>query len=371
MRVGLAVGFCCILALFLHTQRMSSVKPNDDSAKPVEVTRLGVLLEPGTQAFESRAVLNPASYQDGSVTHLFYRAVNADGVSSVGYARLEGPSKLVERLDKPVLAPEFDFERGGMEDPRLTRIGETYYLTYVAYDGQNARIAYATSRDLKSFTKQGVISPSLALEASKKRFEESPGQERYVEGFHYPRQKHGAVMLWDKDGVLFPRLLNGEFAMLHRIIPDAQLATARTLEAFQTSAYWESYLSEISSHVVLDRQLPFEENRLGPGAVPIETAQGWLMIYHGVSYPSGHKTYCAGAALLDLGDPRKVIARLPYPLFGPEEPYEKQGDVDNVVFPTGTALHGDDLCIYYGAADSRICGVKVSFRELGAALVGG
>lgn len=340
-------------------------KPADERIK---VTRLGVLLEPGKTPFEERAVLNPATYQEGSTTHLFYRAVANDGISSVGYARLDGPAEVAHRSDTPLLVPEFDFERGGMEDPRLTKIDGTYYLLYVAYDGQNARIAYATSRDLQNFAKQGVISPSLTLEAGRRCLETSGGQERYVEGFHYPRQKHGAVIVWDKDGVLFPRLIGGKFAMLHRIIPDAQLATAEKIEQFQTSAYWETYLRQISSEVVLNRQLPFEENRLGPGAVPIETDDGWLMIYHGVSYPGGKKTYCAGAALLDLDDPRKVLARLPYPLFGPEEAYEKQGDVDNVVFPTGTAIHGDDLCIYYGAADSRICSVKVSLRQLLAAL---
>src|SRR3989338_6237841 len=127
----------------------------------IEVKSEGIILESSENGFENKAVLNPATIETGGVTHMFYRAVrHGDMVSSIGYCQLEG-NKVVARSDKPVLFPEHDYEKMGVEDPRIIFLDGVYYLFYTVYDGKNALFAYATSTDLVSFTKHGVISPRI------------------------------------------------------------------------------------------------------------------------------------------------------------------------------------------------------------------
>ncbi len=115
----------------------------------------------------------------------------------------------------------------------------------------------------------------------------------------------------------------------------------------------------------MDPVYKHESSYIGSGCPPIETEHGWLLIYHGVEETNRGLIYSAcAAALLDLNNPAKVIARLPYPLFFPELEWELKGDVNNVVFPTGTALFDDTLYIYYGAADERIACASVNLSEL-------
>jgi len=117
-------------------------------------------------------------------------------------------------------------------------------------------------------------------------------------------------------------------------------------------------------HILMTPKYDHEISYIGGGCPPIETKDGWLLIYHGVHDSLHGYVYSACAALLDLNDPTKEIARLPYPLFKPEFEWELKGEVNNVVFPTGTALFGDQLYIYYGAADTRIAVASVSISEL-------
>ena len=112
----------------------------------------------------------------------------------------------------------------------------------------------------------------------------------------------------------------------------------------------------------------WDGHRVGAGTTPIETEEGWLILYHGVKqFPAG-PMYRTGAALLDLDDPRRLIARLPYWILGPHEPYETNGEVPNVVFPCGHVQKGDDLYVYYGAADASVCLATVRVSQLLAAL---
>jgi predicted GH43/DUF377 family glycosyl hydrolase len=111
-----------------------------------------------------------------------------------------------------------------------------------------------------------------------------------------------------------------------------------------------------------------EMSYIGSGCPPIETAEGWVLIYHGVSDSTEGYVYSACAALLDLENPKKEISRLPYPLFSPVEIWELKGEVNNVCFPTGTILDNDNLYIYYGAADERIAVAMISLKELLAEL---
>ena len=123
----------------------------------LEVKKEGILLSKSTLGFENEGVLNPATIREGDYVHLFYRAVSKGNYSSIGYCKLKGPLSIEERCDIPVLFPQFDYESHGIEDPRVTKIDDLYYITYTAYDGVNALGALATSKDLIHFEKHGLI----------------------------------------------------------------------------------------------------------------------------------------------------------------------------------------------------------------------
>ncbi len=329
----------------------------------VTVKNEGLILEPTDLSFESKAVLNPACIEvDGNV-HLFYRAVGKDNVSSIGSCQLKG-NKVIKRLTHPVLFPEHDWENMGLEDPRITLLGQTFYLLYTAFDGQNARIAYATSNDLVSFTKKGLISPNITYGEARKIFHKSDLKEEYFVWMVYKeKQIKGNRYLWDKDALLFPKKINNQFALLHRIRPDMQIIYFRDFDDL-TDDYWRTYLKDLKKYVVLEPKFPFENRYIGGGCPPIETEDGWLIIYHGVEDTLSGKIYHAGAALLDLKNPLKVLGRLKQPLFSPKDSWEKAGNAGSIVFPTGTVLKNGRLYIYYGAADTCIGAKSVDLAEL-------
>ena len=331
----------------------------------VQVKKLGVVLEPTNNLFERAAVLNPGIWQEGNTIQMFYRALDQDHCSTIGYARLDGPMNVVERLDKPILLGEYAYETRGMEDPRIVKIGDTFYLFYVAHDGKNAVSAYATSEDLRTFSKKGVISPLVAY----REFDELNNELRLKDAYsffaaYYQEEAGIDVLMWHKDVFPFPRKIKGRYALLHRILPDIQIAFFDSFDQLQKRDFWLEYFKELPSHVILENTHWFESRNIGGGCPPIETAEGWLIIFHAVEEKNQGRVYHACAALLDSENPLKVIGRLHEPLFSPKEEWETQGLVSNVVFPTGNALFGDTLYIYYGAADKRIAVASLSLSEL-------
>ncbi|PWB38922.1 MAG: pesticidal protein Cry7Aa [Parcubacteria group bacterium] len=331
----------------------------------LKVEKLGVLLEPTKQPFEKRAVLNPGCYQDGEFVHVFYRGIDHDNHSSIGYAKLKGPTKVVQRFKKPVISHSYQYEKAGAEDPRIVKLGKTFYLTYVAHDGKNALTAYATSRDLKKFKKRGLISPLVTYDTSASLFRKNKLKDRYFMFEAYYEESAGDdILLWFKDVFLFPRKFKNRFAMLARVLPDIHIIFFRSFNQLKQRSFWKNYLKRLSSHVVLENKYWFESRNIGGGAPPIYTKDGWLVIFHTVSESNKSRIYYASAALLDKTNPQKVIGRLSKPLFSPDQEWEKRGFVNDVVFPTGTAIFGKDLYIYYGAADKRIAVARVNFRQL-------
>jgi predicted GH43/DUF377 family glycosyl hydrolase len=324
----------------------------------IEIKKEGIILQQLNLDFENESVLNPAVMQEGNTLHLFYRAVHFKNYSSIGYCKMEGPLTVTARYDKPLLTPGFDYESHGMEDPRIVKIDDLYYLSYVAFDGVNALGAVATSADLQNFKKQGVIAPKIKY-ADFDRLTKN----KAVLNKKYLRYNRGADFLADKDLVFFPRRINGKLTFLHRIKPDIQITAVNELKDL-TAEFWEDYFLHFDEKIVLTPKYPHEVAYVGGGCPPIETEHGWLLIYHGVKDDIKGYEYSCCAALLDLDNPRKEIARLPYPLFKPELDYELKGEVDDVVFPTGTALFDDTLYIYYGAADELIACASVSLKGL-------
>jgi predicted GH43/DUF377 family glycosyl hydrolase len=339
----------------------------------IEVKKEGILLSKTNWEFENEGVLNPAAIRVGDDVHLFYRAVKEGNHSTIGYCRLNGPLTITERWDKPIIVPEFDYESQGVEDARIVKIDDLYYLTYTAYDGINARGALAISKDLKLFKKQGIIVPIITYAAFVSLVEKAGiVNENYYRNhkFYYQGSEPDMkILLWDKNVIFFPRKINGNFVFLHRIRPGIQIVSVKSLKKL-TTEYWDDYFLNLQEHIVMDPSYKHESSYLGGGCPPIETEHGWLLIYHGAEETDHGIVYSAcAAALLDLENPAKVIARLPYALFSPEYEWERKGEVNNVVFPTGTALFGDTLYIYYGAADSVIATASVSLSSLIAELL--
>ena len=344
-----------------------------------------LFLKPTENKWESRAVLNPTVIKERNIEHMLYRAVAKNKISSIGYAKITREG--IERFKKPIIVPEKKYEKKGIEDPRITKIGKKYYLLYTAFDGKNVRIAYAISENLKDWKKNGIISPNIP--ASETR--ELVKIKKYRDKWKNQEISGSKVCLWDKDAVLFPEKIGGKFIMLHRFFPDIQIVKFKDFSELKKNDFWRDYtknLSEGDDKISLFRRYSWESEHIGAGAVPIKTKYGWLLIYHGVELIkekfSAHNkimykingyfhklrnkrlplVYHAGAALLDLKKPETEITRLKKPLFSPKEPWEKLGDVNNVVFPEGAIVDKDKLKIYYGCADKRIGLAELNFTEL-------
>ncbi len=338
----------------------------------VEVKKLGIILQKTSNSFESEGVLNPALIKEGDAIHMFYRAVATDNYSTIGYCKLSAPMVVESRNDKPLLYPQSDYEFQGLEDPRIVKIEGIYYLTYTAFDGINALGALATSADLINWEKKGIIVPQVTYEEFRHLVEsEGTIREKYIrfnEHLISHEKQDRKILLWDKNLIFFPRKIDGKFCFLHRIKPDIQIVVqVENLDNLDVG-FWQNYFFHFDENVVLSPIFDHEVSYVGCGCPPIETAAGWLLIYHGVHDTVKGYVYSACAALLDLENPKIEIARLPYPLFFPEKVWELKGEVNNVCFPSGSILEDDTLYIYYGAADERIAVAALSMKELLAEL---
>jgi len=329
----------------------------------ITVKNEGIILEKTNLEFENKNVLNPACIQTDSITHMFYRASNHNEVSSIGYCQLKN-NKVVKRFKEPVLFPEYDYEKKGVEDPRITLLEGIYYLFYTAYDGKNALIAYATSKNLVHFVKQGFISPKISYDEAEDIFRESKVGERYTIFEKLYKEKEGKdILLFEKDASLFPQKFNHKFALLHRILPGIQIIYFNNFSEL-TEDRWRDYFKNLGDFIVLDPLFWFENRNIGGGCPPIKTKDGWLIIYHAVENTPLGNIYHASAALLDLKNPLKVLGRLKEPLFSPKASWEKSGVTNNVVFPTGAVVRDKRLYIYYGAADKLIAAKSIDLTEL-------
>jgi len=280
-----------------------------------------------------KATFNPAGILGNGLFHLFYRAIDARGISSIGYATITRDMETVERSDHPIMTPDQQWEELGCEDPRITRIGDLHYMLYTAYSRRGPRIALASSFDLKQFAKIGLIGPDLP----------------------------------DKDSTLFPEIINGKLAMIHRIEPSMQIAYfditrfERLSDLSIRSQYWTEYLHNLDAYTIMRPKESWEERKIGVGPPPIRTPAGWLIIYHGVD---SDFVYRAGAALADLDEPKKIVARSRTPILEPKEPYEKCGSVQHIIFPEAAMISDKILYVFYGAADTVCCVATAPLEEL-------
>lgn len=269
--------------------------------------------------WEDGGTFNPGAINVGDTIHLLYRAVDGSKVSRLGYARASNGAEISIRPSEPVLEPSANWEEFGCEDPRITSLEGTFYVTYTAFSKRGPRIALASTKDFSHFEKHGVVGPDVN----------------------------------DKDCVLFPERINGRVAMLHRLQSKVQIAYFGSIEELEESKkFWNEYVKHFRDYEVMGPKFSWEKMKVGVGPPPIRTGRGWLVIYHGVS---AERIYRAGAVLLDLDDPRKVVARTKEPILEPEMEFEKRGVVSNVVFPDGAIIQDGTLLTFYGGADKVCC----------------
>jgi predicted GH43/DUF377 family glycosyl hydrolase len=328
------------------------------------VTRHGVILAQTSLYFENEGVFNPAVFQENGFIHLFYRALNKRKHSSIGYCLLDNPLHIKHRSKFPLINPSRDYESKGMEDPRIVKLDDIYFLSYTAFDGTNALGALALSSNLREFYRWGLIVPLIL--APEKAHQGLPVNAVTTENnYHIEIKKNPNVeFIWDKNIVFFPRRIKGKICFFHRIKPCILVVHISNLSDINRE-FWNTYLQEIHTHSLdCEKLRNTEALYVGAGCPPIEIKDGWLFIYHAVYSINNVLVYKAHCTLLDLNDPQKVLAYLPYALLEPTMDWEKIGNVNNVVFPTGAVLKEDTIFLYYGAADKCIACASFNLKEL-------
>jgi predicted GH43/DUF377 family glycosyl hydrolase len=286
-------------------------------------------------SWEAKATFNPgAIYLDGKV-HLVYRAMSHDNTSTLGYAVSKDGIHIDYRSPEPIYVPREPFEQklepganSGCEDPRLTLIEDRIYMCYTAFDGRNPPRVALTWIKVDDFLNQkwNWAKPVLIS---------APGMD-------------------DKDACIFPEKVEGKYFILHRSGEDIDSALVPSLE-FDGKTWIEEY------RWIAPRKGWWDSKKVGTACPPIKTEKGWILLYHGIS---DDNVYRVGAILLDPRNPLKIIARTPDPIFEPEMPYEKEGNVPNVVFPCGAVKIGDKIFMYYGGADKVVGVAFIKISEL-------
>lgn len=291
--------------------------------------------------WEAWQTFNPGVVSLDDKVHFVYRAIGTDGISRLGYAISNDGLTIDQRHDTPCYQhPDqnnpFNFYSyfsgggwGGSEDPRLTFIEEDdrVYMPYVALDGL----------------------PQLAITSiSKKDFLNKVWNWRKPQNISPPN----TIV---KSGVLFPEKINGKYAIMYRIFPDIWIDYVDSLD-FKRGEYLKG------EPVIKIRSDFWDSRKIGAGASPLRTKDGWLLIYYAVDEKDSGR-YKMGAMLLDFKDPTKVLYRTENPIIEPDEWFENNGHKRGIVYPTGAVIKGGNLLVYYGGADSYVCVASAPLDE--------
>jgi beta-1,2-mannosidase len=278
------------------------------------------VLSPTGDGWQSAGTFNPAVIVREGKYVMLYRAQNKGGTSRLGYAESTDGIHFTRRSE-PVLVPEADYEKdGGVEDPRLVQIGDTYYLTYTGYNKKDAQLCLAESKDLVHWKRLGVVLPA------------------------YQGKWNRA---WTKSGAIVSEKIAGNYWM-YWLGTAADKTDQMGLSSSPDLVHWHE---ETDAPVLPRRPGKFDSRVVEPGPPPILTPQGIVLIYNGAD---DQLVYRTGIAVFDRHDPRKVLYRSDRPLFAPEREWEKIGQVPNVVFVEGMARKGHQWLFYYGAADKYV-----------------
>jgi beta-1,2-mannosidase len=286
------------------------------------------IVSPQGNGFESAGTFNPAVVKKDGKFVMLYRAQDQKGTSTLGYATSDDGVHFTRR-SAPVMVAETSYEKGGgVEDPRLVKVGNTYYLTYTGYnnvDGvgpnrKDAQLCLATSANLVDWKRQGVILPAY--------------KGKWNVG-------------WTKSGAIVTQKINGKYWMYY--LGDARGHSGQMGVAYSYDlVHWTDALDH---PVLASRADSFDAQVVEPGPPPVITPSGIFLVYNGAD---DELVYSTGWVLFDKQDPTKVLARAQQPVFMPELQWEKTGQVPNVVFVEGLVRDGKRWLFYYGGADKHV-----------------
>jgi predicted GH43/DUF377 family glycosyl hydrolase len=253
-------------------------------------------------------------------------------ISHLRLVRINPTDLSIKEISIPSeLRPSVPWEEFGIEDPRITQIGDTYYITYVAISREmGVATALMTTKDFKSYERKGIIFPTE-----------------------------------NKDVVLLPEKWNGHYVAYHRPVSNYMI----DLPSIETSLSPDSVFWGKHRFLFGPREGKWDSVRIGAGPPPLRVPGGWLLIYHGVSpatpeNPVGR--YCAGAVLLDGDDPTHLVSRSDLPMLCPERSYEKEGFAPGVLFPTGvvSSENGEEILLFSGGADEVVSVHKLEIESI-------
>ena len=290
------------------------------------VAKEGVIYFPVLNATGNMEVIE-VPLNDPDLISTDARVVNYKGLdylTTISHLRLLCSDDGIHFKEQEVYAPLFGkghLERYGIEDCRVTQLGDTYYLTYTAVSDSGVGVGLQTTRDWQHFEPGGMILPPH-----------------------------------NKDCAIFEQKIGGKYFCLHRPSSKEIGGNYIWLAESPDGLHWGNHQC-----ILKTRTGSWDSARVGAGAAPIKTDKGWLEIYHGAN--EKHQ-YCLGAFLMDLNDPSKVVARTIEPIMVPTETYDLSGFFGYVVFTNGHVVDGDRLTVYYGAADEFVCGAKFSIKEI-------
>ena len=351
-----------LLILYLVNVRKKSSRELRDIIKQLLLTRVthNPILSPrDSLSWEKEGVFNPAAIEIDGQVHMLYRAIGSDGVSRVGYAVSDdglhfsdgdtapifsfekvpsrAGSRRLEAYD-PVMYPSGG-SYGGCEDPRVTHIGDTVYMTFNAFDGWDfIRIGLVMmseedfiNKRWNKWTKTKLISP--------------------------PGEIH-------KNWMLFPEKVNGKYAILHSISPKIEIEYRASLDDIGTYTPFIKSPVGVRTKGSRDR---WDARIRGAGPPPLKTSRGWLVLYHANEHHESHK-YKLGAYLLDLYNPTKIIATSVLPVLEPDQWYENDGK-PGIVYACGAIIKKGDadkdtLYVYYGGGDKYVCVAHTELDKL-------
>lgn len=305
-----------------------------------------ILVPDSKNKWDSEASFNSSVWQDPSVFRMVYRSVSPKmqyldremELSTISYAESPDPIHFTGR--RQLFGPEYDWERYGCEDPRVTKIDDTYYIFYTALGGypygpDNIKVAVAITKDFKKIEEKHLVTPFNA-----------------------------------KAACLFPEKINGKYAVILTVNTDKPptpstigVAYFDKIEDIWKPEIWKSWYNNLESHKV--DLLREKGHQVEVGAVPLKTDYGWLFVYsYARDYYTPNIKFGIEAAILKTDDPQKIIARTEYPLLEPREQYELFGKVPYTIFPSGAVIYENDLFVYYGAADTVSAVAVTNLKEL-------
>lgn len=335
-----------------HTKQLQQTKQSREKLRSFQFLQKlehNPILKPIIDHFwESKAVFNPAAIQDEDKVYIVYRAIGHDDVSTLGLAISHDGLTISDRLKEPIYIPTEPFETGthtpyektgrytsgggcygGCEDPRITKLDDTFYMTYVAYNGRHEPRVALTSISEEDFRNHSWDKWEKPVLISK------PGEV-------------------NKNACIFPEKINGKYGIFHRVFPNILIDFVDSLD-FDGNTFLKG------EHRIEPREHTWDSRKVGAGPPPIRIKDGWLLIYQAVD-DRYDKEYKIGAMILDDQDPTNVLYRPNRPILEPIEWYENHGFKSGVVYPCGAAVKDEDLYVYYGGADMYTCVARANLN---------